>query len=265
MYIGKFLDGFDYAVRILFEQAGISWLPSPDCISHRNLGFINEGSPDNWFRPALPWEQYLPTLWKNLGCAKDIFYCPAPSFAIEDLPPSSMVLLGEVPLPESERRVRERFYHGIPSFLLCWRSKIGVLFLSDPLGCQLIETSDEELAALLRECSGFVLKLLHCPEIKPVSKDTLRQEAAFLRGQCAQGLHFEFFSFQNWGAVETIALRYGLMNYQTQRTRSAEFYGLSPTLFSALSEINGVYAHRDFTSLRAIEDLYWNELCTMEG
>lgn len=261
MYIGKFLDGFDYGVRLLFEQAGVPQLPSPDCLSHRNLCFVNRGGPADWFQPALPWERYLPALCRNLGCAKDVFYCPASCFAIKDLRPADLVLFGEIPPLESERGIRERFYHGLADFLLCRRSESGGLFLTDPLGCPLIEISEEELTALLQECGGFALTLLHRPEIKPVSKTALRRESASVRDECEQGLRFETCEPRKWGAAETIALRYGLMNYQTQRTRSAEFYGLSPAFFSSLKGIDRIFAARDFASLSAIEDLFWNELC----
>lgn len=262
MYTGKFLDGFDYAVRLLFAQAGIPQIPSPDCISHRNLGFVLAGSPMNWFRPVLRWERYLPTLGRNLGCAEDIFYGPASSFPVEELPFPNSVLFGEVPLPASEQGIRGKFYHGVSGFLLCRRSKEGILFLHDPSGCPRIESTPEELLALLRGCDGFFLTLRRRPACQPAPKAALRREAVSLREVCTRALFADAAGFSDWNPSKKIALRYGLMHYQTQRTRSAEFYGFRPAFFGTLSEINRIFDSMDFKPLREAEEQYWSELCT---
>lgn len=265
MYIGKFLDGFDYGVRMLFSHWGIQDLPSPDCVSHRIHSFRNDGTPDNWFRPAVSWDRCLQTLCKNLGCRNCLTFVSSNDVTPNILQLHNCVLLGDVSLPASEFEIRDHFYHGAPGFLLYIRDENETVRLCNPLGCHWIESSNEEVALLLKGSSGFALWLSQRPVLHPVPKNVLRKEASTLRAEWGNFPENDFLSAWTGCKSDQIAFRYGLMNYQTRRYKAAEFYGLSQSFFSALSEIEEIYETLNFQRLKEIELLYWEELCAQKG
>lgn len=259
MYVGKSLDGFDYAIRTLFRNFGANISLSPDCFSHRvldPLGSILMRQPNT---SVSKWEFYLPTLFRNIDCTDDVRWELASDFSMGKNSFRNWSLLGEIALPDRESGVMGQFCSGPLAFLLCRRDASGTLILCNPLGCHYIEISDSELTALLSGGGGFVLSVLRPLAPHPISKAALWREVCALASS-SEFPAYETILHQPANRFEHIRLQYALFHYRLQRAKMAEFYGLSPFFSCALERITGSGSASDLAWFAEAERIFRKEL-----
>lgn len=267
-YVGKSLDGFEYAVNSLLMRESLMPAAHLDCVSLRSFGFRCEGRPGGWFRPVIRWPEYLERVLRMLGCRG--WYADADSFPVTGDTFQRWTLLGELPRTPFDHSVRSSFYPELSGFFLCRRREDGMLIVSDPVGAVYIEMEAPALAAILAQSHGFVMQLDGaCPADKPDRKMILHEALAW-HTRSDETAVFDFAANYQENVREKITLQYCLMNHQIQLSKVLKLAAETSEMDTAplellLADYPQIAMSGSVDALGALEKRFWDTLKEMEA
>lgn len=267
-YTGKSLDGFEYAMNSLLLRENLMPTAHLDCLSLRCFGFRCEGQPGNWFRPVIPWSEYLERALRLSGCRGCIK--EARSFPVAEGFFQKWTLLGEISRAPFDHSVRSKFYPDLPGFFLCRQRQDGILVLEDPIGAAYIETETSALAAVLEQSQGFILQL--CDDCAGAVMDarSVLHEALVWHTRFDETENFDFAANYRENIREKITLQYCLMDHQVQLSKVLRLAGavvgmdIAP-LEPLLAEYPQIALNSRVESLGILEKKFWDTLKEMEA
>lgn len=266
-YVGKSLDGFEYAMNSLLLRENLMPAAHLDCLSLRCFGFRCEGGAGNWFRPIIHWSEYLERALRLTGCRG--YVTEARSFQVTEGAFEKWTLLGELSRPPFDHSVRSSFYPELPGFFLCRQRLDGMLIVSDPIGAPYIETNPSDLAAVLAQSQGFVLQLQDGCAGEAADPRSVLHEALAWHTCSDETEGFDFVA--NYGATvrEKITLQYCLMNHQIQLSKVRRLAVAVPGMDTArleplLAAYPQIALNDRVADLGALEKEFWDTLKEME-
>lgn len=258
MYFGKRNDGFAYSVTTLFQECGCALPPDPDCLSQRLIALTFEPSTANWFKPVLPWTDYMSRLLHNLGIY-DGYFLGKPSLEVlEQLPDGTCFLLGEVMTPIWDMTITQELCNNRLAFLVCKKQCNGYQ-VSNPRGCVSMICTIMELALLFQK-RGFLFYLFKQVPILPVTKDVLIREAVSIEMKYNAIRHnTERPHIPNRSGMKA-SFWFGLTSYLQARMGQTEFFSLGSSVMSSLSEIRFGPIEEMLIELLAAESMFTTAL-----
>lgn len=273
-YTGKCYDSFAYAVTTLLETAGVKDaknLPDADCLSNRAFAFALGDDVKTWFRPALPWRDYMSILSENLGCGDGLCVMPVQDLAVRPEHYQGWFLLGETEVLKRQT-LQAKYSECTPSFCLCRRERPGYYILNDPLGNPYNLFGETELLRIAEQSSGFLATFRRgsiftpaCPKDVIHSMIKRRRQAPTLclseSGPISE--HCWTDSRKN-----RISLEFGLRNYQIQLNKVVTYCSQAELLDcetvadldARLIYLKIEWEHFLFDSIWSLEQKLWDEL-----
>ena len=172
---------------------------------------------------------------------------------------NSLFMLGEVAIPEWDLTAVHKLRRRNRVFLLC-EKKHDHYAVSNPTGSSIYFMSLNDLSALSTGSDSFVFSLSGNVQLKPKSKLELLRlsaetELTFNEVPLLSDLHVVFQK-----SKEKILFQSSLMHYLIQRTKTAEFFGMSRDLYSALSKVSLQRNFNSFENISCAELIFRREL-----
>ena len=262
MYRGKTPDAFDYAINTLFFHAGVNDIPSPDCVSYRAIALSAGARAEECFQPTLGWREYMPQLFAHLGLKNGFTLTEACPDIFTRMRDGVVFILGEAAIPQDDMTAIHKFHKTLGSFLIC-EKRSGIFLISNPVGCVLKSASMEELLKLTDGRDAFTLSIEAKISVCPASKIAMLEEAIETE-RCRNQIPLLHSLKVDLSTSKAKAIfQDGLLQYIVRRRKIADFFGMSHSFSSALSDIPVRKDFTDFESIVRAERIFRKELETL--
>lgn len=246
IYVGKSIDLFEDVWNMWMRCAGVDAYIHADVLSYRSFAFTCGEDIIECFSPMQPMPMAITELCGNLGIEEKCSIIPASNWDGQFTESEQPVLLADIYMGVENDSIRNHFYQGAPPFSLLYRHNDGKRLIYISPGTPYMEVSKEQVMNRISASKGYVVTGKMPMQIRWTPAEKILQKGIQWRKKVVKSEEWlqrmeERLSQRKPGGSLSLAVQYGLMNYQIQISKVVRFceqeIGISDYISKQLEDI----------------------------